>query len=81
MSIKNRLGKIETNNAQAIDDWLEGLSDEELERIAAGDGNDEFAEWLTTLTDDELETIRYGKPGAKALRGKFNEYQKQNQKD
>ncbi len=73
MNIKNRLGKIERNNAQIFDDWIKSLSDEKLKRIVGRRGdNDGFAEWLMTLTDTELETIRYDKPGANALLAKFN---------
>jgi hypothetical protein len=81
MSIENRLKKVETNNAQIFDGWIKGLSDEELERIIGKRGDGRFAEWLKTLTDDELEIIRYDKPGANALKGKFDEYKKQNQKN
>lgn len=83
MNIKNRIRKIEAGNAQRFDKWLSGLSDEELEeninRYGRKDGV--FSKWLETLTDDEIETLRYGKPGARALRAKFNEYQKPNQED
>ena len=82
MNIKSRIKKVETNNAQIFDDWIENLSDEELERIVVGDGNNnDFAEYLTTLADTELELIRYGKPDANTIRGKFNEYKKQIEKD
>ncbi len=73
MNIENRLKKVETNNAQIFDDWIKSLSDDELERIVGGRGNnDGFAEWLMTLTDTELEIVRYDKPGANALLAKFN---------
>ncbi len=82
MSIENRLKKAEAGNAQMFDDWITKLSDEELKRfVGESDKDNGFAEWLATLTDDEIETIRYGKPGSGALKGKFDEYKKQNQKN
>jgi hypothetical protein len=58
------------------------LSDEELNEIADSGGKDvDFTAWLRTLTETELLILRNGKPNANELKGKFNEYQKQNQKN
>ena len=76
MNIKSRIKKIETQNKVNFNKWLTDASDEELERIIRErGGGGQYAEWLKTLTDSEIETLRYGKPGANALRRKFDEYQ------
>lgn len=81
MNIKNRIRKMEVENKRAFENWLSTVPDEELERIVRERGGGQYAEWLRTLTDSELETLRYGKPGASALKRRFNEYQKQAQKN
>lgn len=82
MSIENRLKEIESNINRATHRRLKSLSDEELERIARhGNDSGRYTEWLKTLTDDEIEIIAEGSSGANTLRNKFDEYQKQTQKN
>ena len=77
MSIKNRIKKLERNSFCNLDEWLERLSDEELDRIVTETGGGGlFARWLKTLTDGELNTLRYEQTGANTLRRKYDEFQK-----
>ncbi len=78
MHLAKRIKKLEEKRFQMFDEWIKGLSDEELIKIRDRyPKNDGFSEWLTTLTDEELEIVRYNKLGAPALKKRFNEFQKQ----
>lgn len=79
MNIRSRIRKIEESRVRNFDEWMSGLSNEELEAIANSRGRDEtFRGWLETLTDDEVKSLRNGSRDAKQILEKFNEYKKQN---
>lgn len=77
MNIKNKLQRIETARRVNQSDWIKNATDAELKSLveAQGGGDPHFTEWLKTLSDKELLTLRDGKPGARKLLEKFNEYQ------
>jgi hypothetical protein len=81
MNLKSRLRKLEIVQRERWQQYLETLSDDELEKLAK-EYEENFplgSEWLKTLTDGELDILIEGRTGARAIEQKYYEFKRQNQ--
>ena len=78
--MKTRLSKLESGRRDRFRQYLDSLSNDELDALIK-DYDERFplsAEWFATLTDGELDIVCSGKPGAKAIEKRYYEFINQN---
>jgi hypothetical protein len=66
MRTAKRLEAIERRHNEVLNEMLESMSDEELERLA-GQTHPAVDQWMNRLTNAELEALCRGKPGLSAI--------------